>query len=269
MRRLRPSLQIYGALLGALADGERWAEVLTYLDRMVADGLVPDAVATNTAVLAAAELGDGRRALSLLEGKGSGRSGGGSEGSAGSGSEDELQQRQRELGVVTDGGCGDALPRNQRPGRGEAVLRVDRNAEEEAVLRGAGSVPVERREPNEQGEVGGGRPARAVVERQAMSGRAAAAVKASATEETPLDVAGETEERGVRQTYGAGSGTTGGEENSGLADGVVTGGWGTATPGLLSSVLHALDEAGEDAAVLEAVKRGREKGVLLTPSIYR
>ncbi|CAN0381566.1 unnamed protein product, partial [Hapterophycus canaliculatus] len=58
VQRLRPSLQIYGALLGSLAHGERWTDVLTYLDRMVADGVVPDAAATNTAVFAAAKLGD-------------------------------------------------------------------------------------------------------------------------------------------------------------------------------------------------------------------
>lgn len=68
MRRIHPTLQIYGALLSSLAGGQRWADVLTYLDRMIADGVAPDAAATNTGVLAAAALGDGRRALSLLEG---------------------------------------------------------------------------------------------------------------------------------------------------------------------------------------------------------
>lgn len=60
---------MYGALLSALADAEQWSRVLLYWDRMVADGIVPDARAACKGALAAAELGDGRGALSLLEGE--------------------------------------------------------------------------------------------------------------------------------------------------------------------------------------------------------
>eukprot|EP00752_Nemacystus_decipiens_P006448 g5808.t1 len=268
VHRLRPSLQIYGALLGALADGKRWAEVLTYLDRMVADGLVPDATAINTAVLAAAELGDGRRALSLLEGDVGGKGGGG----------DELKHQQRRLKRVIEGGGDgssvDTLPRNQRSGRGEAASRVDRNGEkeeeEEALLDGAVRLRAERPRPNEGGE-GGALPVGAVLEEQffSLGGGVAAATKASRTADTPSRVAEAPDGRGVGSTGGAEAGGTGGGGDGGLAGGVVRGGWETATPSLLNSVLHALDEAGEDAAVLRSVKRGREMGVLLTPSIYR
>lgn len=69
---------MYGALLSALADAKQWGRVLLYWDRMVADGIVPDAMAACKGALAAAELGDGHGALSLLEGKPSLRVRGGS-----------------------------------------------------------------------------------------------------------------------------------------------------------------------------------------------
>lgn len=275
VHRLRPSLQIYGALLGALAEAGRWADVLAYLDRMVADGLVPDAAATNTAVLAAAELGDGRRALSLLEGEGSGRGGG-----AG-----ELQRRQRQLEAVREGegggdnGCsGDdgILPRDRRSRMREAVPHVDRNGkeeqEDEALLQRGKSATEGLRNPKEQGE-GGAPPARSIWGGEAVprGGGVAAAVRAPKTAGTAPEVAEEPKEGGVRPAEdGDEAGTTGSGEVEEELDRAVRGaGWETATPGLLNSVLHALDEAGEDGAVLEAVKRGREKGVLLNLSIYR
>lgn len=69
VHRMKPSLQMYDALLSCLAAAGQWADVLLYFDRMVADGVVPDAAATVKGVLAAAQLGDGLRALSLLDGK--------------------------------------------------------------------------------------------------------------------------------------------------------------------------------------------------------
>lgn len=271
VRRIRPSLQIYGALLGALADAERWADVLAYLDRMLADGVVPDATATNTAVLAAAELGDGRRALSLLQGEFCGRGGGGKDGGDGG----ELQRRQRQREVVRDGdvdGCSDDMvPRNRRPGQRESVPRVGGDGEEASSLEreDSSSVAVERRKPKEQG--GGALLVGAVPAGRAVSpgGGVAAAVKVSTTAETPPGAAEEPQQGGARSADGAGAGRAGSGEDGDLSGGVARGGWETATPGLLNSVLHALDEAGEHAAVLEAVRRGREEGVLLNLNIYR
>lgn len=69
VHRLIPTLHIYGALLSCLADCQQWSDVLLYLDRMAADGVAPDSAAIATGVLAAAQLGYGRRALSLLDGE--------------------------------------------------------------------------------------------------------------------------------------------------------------------------------------------------------
>lgn len=255
VRRIPPSLQIYGALLGSLAEGERWADVLTYLDRMVADGVAPDAVATNTAVLAAAELGDGRRALSLLEGEGGSRGGGG-----------ELRQRRRqrlrqgqgrgereEEEEATRGSCGDGggggggdMPRNRRSRRGLGLVRGEGEGqagvdteENEALLEEDPRSTEERQQQDMAGGAGVG--VGVVVEGHAPS---------------PVEAGGE--------AGGGGGAAADGDGDSGAA-----GGWETATPGLLNSVLHALDEAGEDAAILETVKRGRDRGVLLNMSIYR
>ncbi|CAM9832210.1 unnamed protein product, partial [Laminaria digitata] len=206
VHRIRPSLQIYGALLSSLAGGEKWAEVLTYVDRMAADGVVPDAAATNTGVLAAAELGDGRLALTLLEGK------------------------HRRL---QDDAGGDGQETNQRAADGDSMGEV-----------GAG------------GKGQGGEAAAAAAGAGAAAGAAAGEAGASATAATPLDDrAGDVGRPGV------------GDGEGRFARG--SGGWEAATPGLLNSVLHALDGTGEDAAVLEAVKRGRDEGVLLNASIYR
>lgn len=284
MHRIRPSLQIYGALLGCLADGKQWADVLAYLDRMVTDGIVPDAEATNTAVLAAAELGDGRRALSLLEGEAA------NEGLR------QRRKRQRQHGVVRDAvegeGCSDdlllqqghrvaAVPRDEEGGgyctTGIGKAEVNVEAQEVLVLerRGGGSnAPVVGgRETREQGEGGtGGIAVRAgpgghVVSSGRDGAAAAAAVKGSTVARRLSRLAGEAVVVGATNDVEPG-GRSRGKDNA-SAHGVVGGGWETATPGLLNSVLHALSEAGEDAAVLEAVKRGREKGVLLDPSIYR
>lgn len=171
-------------------------EVLTYVDRMDADGVVPDAAATNTGVLAAAELGDGRLALTLLEGK---------------------QWRLRH----DDGGDGQKT--NERAADGSSMDE-------------AGG-----------GERGGERGAAVTA---AASGAAAVAAI------TPFDNRpGDVGKPGIKA--GEGRFVRGG------------GGWEAATPGLLNSVLHALDGTGEDAAVLEAVQRGRDEGVLLNASIYR
>lgn len=188
-------MQIYGALISSLAVGERWAEVLTYVDRMAADGVVPDAAATNTGVLAAAELGDGRLALTLLEGK---------------------QWRLR----YDDGGDGQKT--NKRVADGDSMDEAGGREREETGAAVAA----------------------------AAAGAAAAAVI------TPFDnQPGDVGRPGIE----AGGGRF---ARSG-------GGWEAATPGLLNSVLHALDGTGEDAAVLEAVQRGRDEGVLLNASIYR
>lgn len=196
VRRIRPSLQIYGALISSLAGGERWAEVLTYIDRMAADGVVPDAAATNTGVLAAAELGDGRLALTLLEGK---------------------QRRLR------DDAGGDGQKTNEGVADGDSL--------------------------DEAGGRGGEREGEGAA--AATAGAAAAAAAVTPVDNQPGDVG--------RPGVGAG------EARFARGDG----GWEAATPGLLNSVLHALDGTGEDAAVLEAVKRGRDEGVLLNASIYR
>lgn len=189
MRNIPPSLQIYGALLSSLADAKRWADVSIYFDRMAADGIVPDAAATNMGVLAAAMLGDGRRALSLLEG--------------------ETRRWRWRLHNEGDGSSGRDVKSAARREEGEANAEVS-----ESAISHAASPPV-------------------LVD----SG------KGNESERGGADA-------GVRAVLGRG-------------------GWEAATPGLLNSVLHALDSAGEDAAVLEAVKRGREEGVLLNPSIYR
>ncbi|CAM9800577.1 unnamed protein product, partial [Ectocarpus sp. 12 AP-2014] len=253
VHRIRPSLQIYGALLGALAEGERWADVLVYLDRMVADGVARDAAATNTAVLAAAELGDGRRALSLLEG--------------GEGS----QQRRRRQRAVARGAVGeeggdsnsrllyDGLQRRHRPaavdedngGRGVVLGQGALEGETEALLQRrqcAATAGGEKRHGEESGVRARTRirsPSEAAGERQGFVG-----------EDNGVD---EEAEDGTRRT---------GRDSDSVDDGV-GGGWEGVTPGLLNSVLRALDEQDENSAVLEAVKRGREKGVLLNPSIYR
>ena len=170
--------------------------MLTYLDRMVADGVVPDAAATNAGVLAAAELGDGRLALTLLEGK---------------------QRRLRDAG-----------------GNGK---ETNKRAADESYMDETGG-----------GRRGGGEGA---VVTAAAAGAVAAAAAVTPSDNQPGDVG--------RPGVGAGAGR--------FAKG--GGGWKAATPGLLNSVLHALDGTGEDAAVLEAVKRGRDEGVLLNASIYR
>lgn len=197
VRRIRPSLQIYGALISSLAGGEKWAEVLTYIDRMAADGVVPDAAATNTGVLAAAELGDGRLALTLLEGK-----------------QWRLRDDAGGDGQKTCEGVADGDTLDEAGGRGRE------RGEEGAAVASAGAA-------------------------------AAAAATVTPFDNQPGDVG--------RPGVGAGEGR--------FARG--DGGWEAATPGLLNSVLHALDGTGEDTAVLEAVKRGRDEGVLLNASIYR
>ncbi|CAB1119855.1 unnamed protein product [Ectocarpus sp. CCAP 1310/34] len=252
VHRIRPSLQIYGALLGALAEGERWADVLVYMDRMVADGVARDAAATNTAVLAAAELGDGRRALSLLEGgEGSQQRGGRQRemvrdagGEEGGGSDnrllwDGLQRRRRPAAVDEgDGGRGVVLGQGELEGETEALLGRRQRAATAAGEKRHG----EESEVRARTRI---RPCpEAARERQGVLG-----------EQNCVD---EESEDGTRRT--------GGDSDS-VDDGV--GGWEGVTPGLLISVLRALDEQDEDSAVLEAVKRGREKGVLLNPSIYR
>lgn len=223
-----------------------------YLDRMVADGVARDAAATNTAVLAAAELGDGRRALSLLEG--------------GEGSQ---QRRRRQRGVARDavveegGGSDnrllcDGLQRRRRPagvdeedgGRGVVLGQGELEVETEALLerrQRAGTAGREKRH-GEESEL------RART-RIRSSSEAAGERQGVVGEENGVD---EETEDGTRRT---------GRDSDSVVDGV--GGWEGVTPGLLNSVLRALDEQDEDTAVLEAVKRGREKGVLLNPSIYR
>lgn len=287
VHRIRPSLQIYGALLSCLADGKQWADVLMYSDRMVTDGIVPDAVATNMAVLAAAELGDGRRALSLLEGEAAyGRLG--------------RRKRQRQQGVARDidvvkgeGYSNDLLQQGRQKHRqrivvgqkdegggshctvgiGQAVeaqedmllLGKRRSRRSSAKVVGGGGT----REQSEGGS--GGVAVRAVVEGHVVSsdggGTAAAEVQGSTAAGRPSTLAGEEVFAGAAD--GVEAGESNGEGENALADRAMGGGWETATPGLLNSVLHALYEAGEDAVVLEAVKRGREEGVLLNPSIYR
>lgn len=154
---------MYGALLSALADAEQWGRVLLYWDRMVADGIVPDAAAACKGALAAAELGHGHRALSLLEG------------------EPCKLVRGRSL-WATEARTGGRL---------------------------VGEVP-----------------------------------------------------------FGA-TATGDGERGTGSAGESLPGGWEAATPSLLNTVLHALDRMGKDAAVLETVERGREKGVKLNSGVYR
>ncbi|CAM9360667.1 unnamed protein product, partial [Ectocarpus sp. 4 AP-2014] len=207
VHRIRPSLQIYGALLGALAEGERWADILVYLDRMVADGVARDSAATNTAVLAAAELGDGRRALSLLE--------------------------------VDEGDGGRGVVLGQVELEGETETLVERR--QRAATAGGEKRHGEESEVRARTSI---RPCSEAREGQFFFG----------------------EENGVDEESEDGTRRTGGDGDS-VDDGV--GGWEGVTPGLLNSVLRALDEQDEDSAVLEAVKRGREKGVLLNPSIYR
>ncbi|CAM9972289.1 unnamed protein product, partial [Ectocarpus sp. 8 AP-2014] len=244
VHRIRPSLQIYGALLGALAEGERWADVLVYLDRMVADGVARDAAATNTAVLAAAELGDGRRALSLLEGRqrGVARDVVGEEGGGSDNRQlcDGLQRRRRPAGVDEGDGV-----------RGVVLGQGELEGETEALLEGrqrAATAGGEKRH-GEESEV------RART-RTRSSSEAAEERQGVVAEENGFD---EEAEDGTRRT---------GRDSDSVDDGV-GGGWEGVTPGLLNSVLRALDEQDEDSAVLEAVKRGREKGVLLNQSIYR
>lgn len=183
VRGIRPSLQIYGALLSSLADAERWEDVLKYVDRMVADGIMPDAAATNAGVLAAAKLGDGRRALSLLEGE------------QRQICDDNSGGPRAETGVTTVDEAGVKLACVPSP---KVAVSVETGLEPEAGDFGIGGV-------------------------------------------------------GVSGSKWTGGGT----------------GWEGITPSLLNTVLHALDSAGEDAAVLEAVKRGRAKGVLVNASVYR
>ncbi len=270
MRRIPPSLQIYGALLGSLAEGERWADVLAYLDRMVADGVAPDAVATNTAVLAAAELGDGRRAISLLEGEG------GSRGGRGGG---EVQQRRRQRLREGQGrgegeeeearrhGCGDG------GGRGE--LSRSQRSRRAGVVRGEGEEGEGARRAGDGQAAGVGmREDEAFLEesprpteeerQQDMAGAAGVAVGSVVGGHASSPGEAGTEGGGGAAAAAAAAAADGDDDSSGVG-----GGWETATPGLLNSVLHALDEAGEDAAILETVKRGRDKGVLLNMSIYR
>ncbi|CAN0144831.1 unnamed protein product [Ectocarpus fasciculatus] len=244
VHRIRPSLQIYGALLGALAEGERWADVLVYLDRMAADGVVRDATATNTAVLAAAELGDGRRALSLLEG--------------GEETQQRRRRRQREVarGAVGEegGGSGNRLLFDGLQRRRPAEVDGRSVVLGQGKLEGETEALFERRQraATEDGEKRHGEEseARRVPMRTRTSSEAAGERQG---------VVGEGTEDGTRRT----------RRDSDSADDGVGGGWEGVTPGLLNSVLRALDEQDEDTAVLEAVKRGREKGVLLNPSIYR
>ena len=178
MRGVRPSLQIYGALLSTLTSAEQWMKASLYFDRMIADGIVPDATAACKGALAAAELRDGRRALSILE--------------------EEKPQRLRERRVGSEARSADDP-------------MVDSPSEAGAKAKGCRRARVE----GEQGAEAEGEP-------------------------------------GVRVD---------GEKKRG--------GWEAATPSLLNSVLHALDSAGEDAAVLETVERGREKGVKLNGGVYR
>lgn len=184
VHQIRPTLQIYGALLSSLAGGQRWADVLTYLDRMIADGVAPDAAATNTGVLAAASLGDGRKALSLLEG-------------------------DQQVSDDDERGAERAAPSEQPKNDGERLVGTAVDATGGAMLT---SFETEERD--------------GVEEQRAKVGASG---------------------RPVRRV----------------------GGWEAATLGLLNTVLHSLDSQGEDAAVLEAVDRAREKGLLLNGSTYR
>ncbi|CAM9677245.1 unnamed protein product [Scytosiphon promiscuus] len=313
VQRIRPSLHIYGALFGSLAQGERWEDVLTYLDRMVADGVVPDAAATNTAVFAAAKLGDGFRALSLLGGE-AGRESLRRRRRRRQEGKDPLQQQleedegRRRRDVERDVGEGDedeagsdTLGQNQ--GREEEVLVREEEVlvREEEVLAREGNGRVEgsgvcdggvaaieerveallnKRMRVRSGAAGtkerGGRGAegvRTVSERQLSRPNGGAAVQASAVVKTPSvlrqDREGEMAEKARRVAGEEEEGRRRIEGNDCSADGDAGGGWETATPGLLNAVLHALDEAGDDAGVLEAVKLGRQKGVLLNPNTYR
>lgn len=302
MQRIRPSLQIYGALFGSLTQGERWADVLTYLDRMVADGVVPDASATNTAVFAAAKLGDGRRALSLLEGE-AGRNSLQRRQQQQKRKETEQQQQQhqgqlgRGVGKAVGGGgeddgYGDALGEDKGQ-EVEQVLVREGSEGEEGVGRGGdgGMSNIEQRveellEKRLSARVGvagvrerGGQGAKGVgiVAEQPLSRSSGAAHVQAPTMTTPptSDLRGECRGEVAGKPHdiseaGEGEGRGRRERNGGSADdGGAGGGWETATPGLLNAVLHALDEAGDDAGVLAAVKRGREKRVLLNPNIYR
>lgn len=219
---------------------------------MVADGVARDSAATNTAVLAAAELGDGRRALSLLEGGGGSQQrrrqrevARGAVGEEGGGSDNRLLhdglQRRRQPAEVEeeDGGHGVVLGQGKLEGETEALLERRQRAATEGVEKRQGEES-EVRVPTRTGPS-----SEAAGERQGVVG-----------EENGVDEEGED---GTRRT---------GRGSDSVDDGV-GGDWEGVTPGLLNSVLRALDEQDEDTAVLEAVKRGREKRVLLTPSIYR
>ena len=192
---------------------------MTYLDRMAADGVVPDVAATNTGVLAAAELGDGLLALTLLEGQ---------------------QRRSR------DDAGGDGENMNKRAAYGEKLGEAVRGGRGEGV--GVAGVSA----------TGAGTGALALAA-AAGAGAAAGADSGAATAtaaSTPL----ETQAGDIGRPWVAA-----GERRIVKAGGC----WEAATPGLLNSVLHALGGNGEDAAVLKAVKRARDEGVLLNASIYR
>lgn len=188
VRHLPPSIQLYGALLSCLADCKQWSDVLLYLDRMAADEVVPDAAAIAAGVLAAAQLGHGRRALSLLDGQkwvGPGVST----------SADPSEPQAAMKAKVEDRGTG------QLPGRGVGLSWENTKGQDGSL-------------------------------------------------DSAVEMDEEDGERESESTVGAG-------------------GWKEATPALLRVLLHALDGENEHLAVLETVKRARDKGVVLNSSIYR
>lgn len=225
VHRVPPSLQIYGALLSALAKAEQWVDVLAYLDRMVADGIAPDAAATNAGVLAAAELGNGLRALSLLNG-------------------DRLQPRK--------------WARDRRRTRDADKGSEDRHEGREERLR-TGAAPWDEGQANGQREGAsdgeGGHHAR----------------RSTSPKGGEIGISGKTEDREEGGEVEGGVMREGPEGTARLykARAGGRGGWKAAKPALLISVLHALDSEGENVSVLEAVRRGREEGMLLNASIYR
>lgn len=187
MRRISPSLEMYGALLFSLAAAKRWADVLTYFDRMVADGIAPDEAASKTGALAAAELGDGRRAVSILEGE--------QRQVVGNGGDEHDDQRSVAGSAKENGAEADAVP-------------------EPVLLDGAALGPAHL---------------------EASSG-----------------------DFGTQEVNASEKRSAGGWAS-----------WDAVSPSLLNSVLHALDSQRDDTAVLKAIKRGRENGVLLNSTTYK
>lgn len=204
---------------------------------MAADGVAPDAIATNAGVLAAARLGHGRRALSLLEGEQR-------QGLRGSGDNNErLEDRPQ---------GGKTLKEDKEGQWCKPLLPTATDAAGTGVVNGHGEGGAAMMWEMKRGDAD----CATAMEDAKNAGRFRAA--AFPTEAAEVRVV----ENGKEHREGDG-------EESLSASRDVRGGWEAATPGLLSALFHALDIEGEDDAVLETVRTAREKGILLNAGNYR